>query len=261
MKRLVVLGLLFALAGASPALGAGLILNEFNSVSAGKVLAGGDTTFGTKAGNGGNWVELVVTTDHLNIQGWKLEWTNSDPDSGNLIFTNNALWSDLRSGTIITVREDDTGDPGPPVGARPTDVSFNPAGNDWWIEINADDALYIIKNNFKVDNDDWQGRILDASSTVQQGYVGESIGGLPWSGSGISSTEVGALLANPTAVNPASGYFDVTYSSYGAPNKISTGVFQDFSALRAAVPEPSSILLAMLGTCGTALVAWRRRRR
>lgn len=260
MKKLFLLGILAALAGASPALGAGLILNEFNTVSAGNIPAGGDTTFGSKSGNGGNWVELVVTQDHLNIQGWKLDWSNADPDSGNFLFTNNALWGDLRSGTIITVREDDTGDAGTPVGARPTNVSFNPGANDWWIEINADDATYITKNSFKVDNDDWKGRILDGGNVVQQGFVGEAAGA-PWSGGGINSSEIGALLANPTASNPTTGYKDVTYSSYGAPNMISPGVFQNFGPLRAAVPEPSSIVLAAFAACGAALVTVRRRGR
>ncbi len=145
---------------------AGLIVNEWNAVGENKVFGGGGTdtffnpNYGAITGNGGNWVELVVTTDHLNIQGWKLDWSNADPDAGSVTFTNNSLWSDLRSGTIITIREDDDGDLGTPVGARPTDASYNPVGNDWWIEINESDTTYVNTAGFKTDNDDWQMRIL-----------------------------------------------------------------------------------------------------
>ena len=66
-----------------------LILNEWNAVSADSYLAGGsykvDTTKedphwatipglpdGRIEGNGGNWIELVVIQDHLDIRGWQL---------------------------------------------------------------------------------------------------------------------------------------------------------------------------------------------
>ncbi len=257
MKYRVLFFLFAVLVGASPAFAAGLILNEFNAVGSGKQLSGTDTFFGTVDGNGGNWVELVVTTDHLNISGWTLEWDNIDPASGSVTFTGNSLWTDLRSGTIITIREDDTGDLGTPVGARPTDASYNPAGNDWWIEINVDDASYVTSGGFKVDNDAWEMRILDSSSTVQQGYVGEAVSG--WGAGGISSTEIGWLTATPTAVNPSLTYYsDGSSSSYGAPN-----LGQDFSALRSVVaaPEPGSLVLAAMAGAGILLGAWRRRGR
>ncbi|MGD9720746.1 MAG: hypothetical protein AB7O59_13735 [Pirellulales bacterium] len=261
MQRLTMLAAAAVLASAANAYGAGLILNEFNAVGEGKLISSGDTTFGSKAGNGGNWIELVVTQDHLDITGWTFQWDNVDPDAGSVTFTNNALWTDLRSGTIITLREDDTGDPGSPVGHRASDTSFNPFGNDWWIEINVDDAPYMIKSGFKVDNDDWRGRIVDDAAVVQQGYVGEGAGA-PWSGGGISSTEAGALGANPTAVNPLTGYRDVTFSSYGQPNLISPGVYQDFTSLRAAVvPEPGSMFLAAIAGCGAALWGVRAKQR
>ena len=257
MKYRLLFYLFALLVGASPGFAAGLILNEFNAVGSGKQLSGTDSFFGFKDGNGGNWVELVVTTDHLDISGWTLEWDNADPASGSVTFTGNSLWTDLRSGTIITIREDDTGDAGNLVGARPTDASYNPAGNDWWIEINVDDASYVTNGGFKVDNDDWEMRILDASSTVQQGYVGEAVPG--WGAGGISSTEVGWLTATPTAVNPSLTYYsDGSSSSYGAPN---TG--QDFSALRSVVaaPEPGSLVLAAMAGAGILLGVWRRRGR
>jgi PEP-CTERM motif len=258
MKRLLTFSLVAVLACAAPAYGAGLILNEFNAVSDTKVIknSGSDTTWGVKTGNGGNWVELLVTTDHLNIQGWTLEWDNTDPDSGSLAFTNSPLWSDLRSGTIITVREGLTDTGTGHVGGRPTDVSYNPAGGDWWIEVDTVSSAYIAAAGFKVDNDNWEMRILDNLNNVQQDYVGESAGA-PWSGGGLGSDEVGSLTVTPTAVNPTTGYEDVDYSSYGMPN-----AGEDLTSLRSVVvPEPSSVVLACLAACGAALVACRRRTR
>jgi hypothetical protein len=100
-------------------------------------------------------------------------------------------------------------------------------------------------------------RVLDDSSAVQQGFVGESAGP-PWSGGGLSSTEAGALISvSPSATNPVNGYIDVTFSSYGSPN-----LNQDFSALRSVVvPEPGSFMLLSLAACAMTFAGWRRRRR
>ena len=252
-----------ALAGASPALGTGLILNEANTVSSGNVHDRRRHDLRKQVGQ-------RRQLDRVGRHARPPEHPRTGSSTGATLIRTAEISSSpttrcgatFAPGTIITVREDDTGDPGLPrsVLARPTSVSTR-ARNDWWIEINADDPAYIIKNNFKVDNDNWQGRILDGGAVVQQGFVGEAAG-LPYSsGSGINSSEVLELGATPTTLNPTTGYRDVTFSSYGAPNQLSPGVFQDFSALRAAVPEPSSIVLAAFAACGAALVAVRRRGR
>lgn len=266
MKKLIMFSFLAVLTAGIPAFAAPLIINEYNGVGENKVLgsSGQDTFFNANyvgpTGNGSNWVELLVTQDHLNIQGWKIEWSNADPDAGDIEFTNHALWSDLRSGTIITIREDDNGDLGNPVGARPSDVSFSPGSNDFWIEINVEDALYIIENGFKTDNDDWAGTIKNASDVVVQGPIGEA-SGAPWSGGGMSSTEAGALGAHPTTSPILAGYRDVTFTSYGAPNWLNASgtQVQNFTSLRGWVPEPSSIVLAVFGAFGAAVMIWRRR--
>jgi hypothetical protein len=124
-----------------------LILNEYNAVDSLKYLdidtysgsTKADTWFGTQPGmnndgriegNGNNWVELVVVEDHLNIQGWQLQWVSTDKsnghadqadgtaiwymkngvlngnyEQGSVTFSSAALWSDLRAGTIITLNK------------------------------------------------------------------------------------------------------------------------------------------------------------
>ena len=56
-----------------------LILNEFNAVQPTKKLdnLGSDPFLGRIDGNGGNWFELVVTSDHLDVRGWTLRVTNN----------------------------------------------------------------------------------------------------------------------------------------------------------------------------------------
>ena len=84
---------------AAPAIAGGLVMNEYCAIGSTKYLNGGtaaadatggfaeDYTFGRVLGNGNNWVELVVTTDHLDIRGWKLRWAE------NLKFTSTARTS------------------------------------------------------------------------------------------------------------------------------------------------------------------------
>lgn len=241
-------------AQASPQAG-GLILNEYNAVNSTTTLftdptkpwKGHDSFFNPEVvgnpsanpgilGNGGNWVELVVTQDHLNIQGWQLVWHNKDVGTGDgsVVFTNSSTWSNLRAGTIITVREDDTGTPGG-YGAMPTDLSFKPDHNDWWMHINVDDTRYVTQTGFKVDNDDWQATIKDAKGRVEFGPVGESVAG--WGGGGINSQEAGVNRSDPSSSIAGSDFEDNDYTTFGSPNThdhVTDSVYgtQDFSALR-----------------------------
>ena len=93
-----------------------LVINEYNSVSGSNYLGGinsdkTDSVFGRLEGNGQNWMEFLVVKDHLDLRGYKMEWSyNQDflgikAGSGALTFTQEPLWSDLRQGTIITISE------------------------------------------------------------------------------------------------------------------------------------------------------------
>ena len=111
------------LALSCPALAGGLVMNEYNAVGSTKWLNGGsatvdatgstteDHTFGRILGNRNNWIEFVVTQDHLDIRGWKLRWaetakftsTGSDlwygdgfVNQGVITFSNDTRWADGR---------------------------------------------------------------------------------------------------------------------------------------------------------------------
>ncbi len=247
--------LLFCL---NAAFAAPVILNEYNGVSTSQFLNGGNVTadidgglasdsyFGRVAGNGGDWFELVVVNDHLDMRGWMFivsyldGTTRSDPEVLNLTY--NSLWSNLRSGTIITISED-----------VPDDVSYNPAAGDWWINVRANDPLgsgtYIEKQNFPVNNDDWQLIIKNNAALVKFGPAGEGIA----PNAGVSNTEIFHLQANPSAsITANSIYYNdgITLSTFGSENRWPGGNVQDFTALRAPVigtPQPGLFLQTLNG--------------
>lgn len=204
-----------------------LIINEYNAVGPAASLTGsnGDSFFGHVTGNGGDWIELVVTKNNADIRGWTLQWANNDPDSGTVTFTNNAIWTNLKAGTIITLRAGDT-----------NDTSYNPVcGGDWWIRINSNDTTYVTQtgHTFKTDNDGWRARILDDATVPQvvQNWVGEPPNGVIWNGDGLGNDEVGKLEANPTA--NASNYSDGDCSTFGQENCWDDGNSeQNFNTLR-----------------------------
>lgn len=222
---------------------ADVILNEYNAVSASEFLGGGsvsadsngdrssDTYFGRIRGNGNDWFELVVITDHLDMRNWKLDIYNNGSLVVILDLTNHIIWSDLRSGTIITVSED-----------VPSDISYNPAGGDWWINVQANgiaDGLYIDASNFPVSNQDWQLRIRNSVSAPIFGPAGEGVSPV----SGVSDIEIFRLEAAPSALITADSidYDDgKDFSTFGSPNQWGR---QKFSGLRIVAADPSGLTL------------------
>ena len=220
---------------------ADVILNEYNAVGGNDFLNGGDssadesggrafdTYFGRVPGNGGDWFELVVITDHLDMRGWQLDIYDDGVLDETLILTGHPIWSDLRSGTIITVAED-----------VPSDISYNPAAGDWWINVQANndaDGQYIEASNFPVSSSDWQLRIRDAAGEIVFGPAGEGISPL----NGIGDTEVFRLEADPSAeITPESNDYDdgAEISTFGAVNRWGS---QDMVDLRTVDPVPGSI--------------------
>jgi len=227
LKAVVVL---FVLSGSLWA--ADVILNEYNAVDATSFLGGGDSSadlkggrasdsyFGRVEGNGGDWFELVVIKDHLDMREWKLDITENKKSDGTLELTKDAVWSDLRAGTIITVAED-----------VPSDISYDPAAGDWWINVQANDkadGLYISARSFKVTSNLWQLTIRNKAGAVVFGPAGEGI--MPTSG--ISGIEVFRLKADPSAsIDEKSKDYgdDKEFSTFGASNRWG---LQDFNDLR-----------------------------
>jgi hypothetical protein len=227
-----------------------LILNEYNAVGPTKYLNDGNATtdadggaaadpaFGRVLGNGGDWFELVVIADHLDIRGWKLDLCDNGVCNEQLVFSQSSLWSDLRAGTILTVAED-----------QPTDTSYNPAGGDWTINVQANDAgptTYISANSFPVSNDNWQLTIRTTTDSLVFGPAGEGLASNPAQGCdpptvGVNSAEIFKLEADPSAIieRCSHSYNDGKTSTFGAPNAWNGGAnVQSFSALRLGLPLP-----------------------
>lgn len=246
--------LLAAIGISARAVAAPLIVNEFNAVSSSGYLNGGtascdidlncvnppaDPYFGRIAGNGGDWIELVVVADHLDIRGWQLDICEGVTCNDTLVFSNDPVWSDLRAGTIVTVAEDE-----------PTDLSFNPGGGDWWINVRAHSGgsgTYISAQNFPVNENDWNVTILDDTGAPVFGPIGEHV---PITAEcdppqdDLNAGEIFRLEQDPTAlIDPCfktlNDWEDGVLSSFGQENIWNAGfATQSLAHLRNASPYP-----------------------
>lgn len=269
---------------ASPGFAADLILNEYNAVGSSKWLGNADlpacegpsgadcadnedTFFGRVMGNGGNWIELVVTVDELDLRGWQIRWAetgNSVPggtdlwwgsgtvEQGVLTLSDHPFWARVRAGTILTFTELDGSTP---VGGRGTDLTFDPCRGDWWVNVWTGDAAMVatvsnladdFPGRMAVGNDDWVCEIRRGDGTLAANLTGE---GSPfYIGGGLNSREIFRLEQDPSPlVQPFDFYDDGKQSTFGSPNKWSDDFddcrrYQSFEAVRAAV-------LAECGIC------------
>ncbi len=240
-----VLGIVIALSLFSgPLWAADIILNEYNAVDGASFLGGGDASadetggraadsfFGRIPGNGGDWFELVVIKDHLDMRGWQLDTFVSGKLDATLTLTAQPVWSDLRAGTIITVAQN-----------VPTDVSYDPAAGDWWINVQASksaDGKYISAKSFTVSNKNFQLRIRNISGAIVFGPAGEGVA----PNAKVGDTEVFILKTDPSVVVTANSTdYDTTkhFSTFGASNRWGT---QDFNDLRPVLaPKAATIKL------------------
>lgn len=228
--------------------GCGLVINEFNTVATNQILNDGDSVLGRLAGNGGDWIELVVAEDHLDIRGWALRWAqpgaeegvdfntsgddiwygNEDIMQGSLQFASNSVWTDLRIGTIITISEavTMTNESGSTV-VSGTDASVSPQTDDWWIHISTlDEAgnatpLVVTEDNdddspagsFEVGHKDWQVSLVDETGALLAGPIGEV-----WVAEGLGSDEAMVLEAAPSTVVEIDDYDVRDDSTFSQPN-------------------------------------------
>jgi hypothetical protein len=149
-----------------------------------------------------------------------------------LTLTNDSIWADLRSGTIITVSEN-----------LPSDISYDPENGDWWIHVQAGtsgDGLYIDPLNFPVSNQNWKLGIRDndVPPNLKFGPAGEGVSPV----SGVGDIEIFRLETNPDASITASSteYDDgKDFSTFGSPNQWGR---QNFNTLRSVVfPPPANL--------------------
>ncbi|MBC8293229.1 MAG: lamin tail domain-containing protein [Proteobacteria bacterium] len=230
---------------AAPVQSAPVILNEYNAVDGNSFLANAasDPYWGRRSGNGGDWIELVVIQDGLDMRNWQVLVVNNAgvplaEESFLLRLTNADLWSNLRSGTIITLSEK--------LGNNVPELQ--PLLGKWWVNVRAaaDTAgTYVTVEcvapscdpaiaNWKVSNSDSQITIINDSGAVVFGPAGEGIRPV----NRIGSTEIFKLEQNPSsAITPTSKYNDGSSSTFGEANVFNAGTSaQNFGALRSVVP-------------------------
>jgi hypothetical protein len=220
-----------------------LILNEYSAVADTKFLKdnGSDTYWGRVLGNGGDWFELVVTRDHLDIRGWQLV-VSDNAIIKTLTLTSNNLWADLRAGTIITVSEN----------LADNVSNYDPPNGKWWINVQAKtggSGTYISAIAFDVSQTNSQITIRDSNGTKVFGPSGEGIK----PASGIGNDEIFHLEEDPSAlITERSNYTDGAASTFGAPNIYTSGKVQDFSKLRVipdtGAPTPNPMTWANVPT-------------
>jgi spore coat protein CotH len=227
-------GISLALALPAATSAAPLLVNEYNAVRTDRFLNGGDAMadddgeatadafLGRIAGNGGDWLELVVVTDHLDARGWTVR-VNDEASSADLQLTQEALWSDLRAGTIITIAED-----------IEEDVGYDPAAGDWWIAVRGGpngSGSYVSAIDFDTSNNETNIEIRTAAGVLVFGPAGEGVSPRE----GVNSREVFALESDPSAliVEGNDTFNGSIHSTFGAPNVIDdAGTLQDFAVLR-----------------------------
>jgi len=193
-----------------PSMPTPLLLNEWNAVAEEEEIAGGDTALGSLPGNGGDWLELVVCEDGLDLRGWQLELTTRNGKAGTVVLGEEDVLNGLRAGSIVTVAEE-----------IESDESYDPDAGDWTVQLQASEP-------FDVDHLDWQLTVHDAQGNIRFGPAGEGVSPLH----GVSSRETGVLREDPSsAVRRTDDYGDSDQSTFGAPNTWSGGE-QDFTALR-----------------------------
>lgn len=218
----------------------GLILNEYNAVGREKWLGnpddpacegpGGefcaedsDTFFGRTMGNGGNWFEMVVIQDALDVRGWRLQWAELEEGTeGEIVLANHPGLSSLAAGTIVTVIERTTKE-----GGLDTDLGGVASTGLPWVNINSQDPQVVAATpsnlkrakfgEFKTGNGRWILTIRDELGNVVATPAGE--GSILYFQGQVNSRNVCRLKEDPSRfVSPSSAYDDSSRSTFGSPN-------------------------------------------
>jgi len=178
-----------------------LLLNEYSAVASNKYLKdnGDDTYFGRVMGNGGSWLEMVVTRDYLNLQEAKIRVKENCDDIFSANLPTLLPLAYLRKGTVITISNE------------PTDMTYSPFAPhapDWKMNININDLTNRV-GSFNISSNDIIISIEDKNSTK---FLLSPSGEGVWGNHDIDDEEVYKLKAEPNlTVTPYS-------SSYGDDN-------------------------------------------
>jgi hypothetical protein len=228
---------------ASVSFGARVILNEYNTVKAEKLLKenGQDSYLGRVEGNGGSWFELVVVED-VDMRNWRFHWINNDDTDfeGNIFLSDDDAWAQMKAGTIITFIQDSAEQ-----GGKDTDPILDYA-DDWWVNVctKQEQASYNTgapwlarvephadTGQFKTGAESWILFIYDQTGTLEFGPCGEGeyvanakrkVGG----------SEMFYLYDDPSvSITPYSNYDNGWESSFGSAN-ISPEEDEDFPGLK-----------------------------
>jgi len=161
-----------------------IILNEYNGVKENCKLknSGYDTFYGRIDGNGGSWVEMIVTKDKIDIRNAILKITGHGGTHFIGKFPNEEAISNLRSGTILTISKE------------PTDLSYDPFNQcnpDWTININSDD-LTPIEGVYDINHNELKISIVSEDNSTLMTQSGEWI-----LGGGIDKREIFLLKTDP----------------------------------------------------------------
>lgn len=158
------------------------------------------------------WTELLVVSDNTDIRGWSIRDNNSSQTSWQtaVTFSNNALWNNLRAGTIIVLWHRIIASNGT---AHTTDVNKG----DGYIEVNLQNTTYFTGGSFG-SSPSWGGNSMNIAGS---GDIVELLnaGGTHVHALGHSSTAGSNWTAMPTpklnhANNASSG--DAIYACPGA---------------------------------------------
>lgn len=237
-----------------------VIVNEYNAVDTQQLInsgAGSDSFFGTIPGNGGDWLELVVTGNGtpgstVDMRGMKIQITSAGVTE-TIVLSQDPYWANVLAGTILTFIEDNTA-----AGGLDTEIhkvsAHHTQGYSWsniWIfdPVFVDQAASDFGNGIVIDHQNTWITLRTAADEIFFGPCGEGIAsedtnadGVPDSLIGVSSTEVLKLEQDPVTLrgsqlifpDPFFGaYNDGSSSSFGAPNVWSAGTnSQSFQIFR-----------------------------
>lgn len=245
-----------------------IILNEYNAVASDEYLDGGavddvdapsDPFLGRILGNGGPWVEFVVT-ETADLRGWTLKIQNND-NSRTLKLSDHIALSAIPAGTILTFTESKATSPT----AFNITSALNTSGYTWsniWMHdsILIDQAISSHPTSAAISSSNTLFTWSDDTDAITYGPSGESVALQDSNANGIGDelisvggTELFRLEKDPASnVTPLDvNYDDGGTSTFGSPNKWSANtITQSFAAFVAPTPPtfgPVSLTKAVRG--------------